>query len=77
MTTLVDAYRDALALTRAAIAGEHSMAAEMVATLNRQELCQILSATAALAAVLAEETSRNIGIPSAQLMHDLRPKDTA
>lgn len=68
---LVAAYGDALALVRAAVNGDHDMAAEMVTTLTNRELTHVLTATAALAAVLAEETSKQIGIPVDDLMRDL------
>lgn len=68
---LVAAYGDALALVRAAVNNDHDMAAEMVTTLTNRELTHVLTATAALAAVLAEETSKQIGIPVDDLMRDL------
>ncbi len=71
MNRLINGYRDALALTRAAILGEHDLAAQMIAQLSDVETRVTLSAATALAAVLAEQLSKEIHLNASELIRQL------
>ncbi len=71
MNRLINGYRDALALTRAAINGDHDLAAQMISQLTDVETRVTLSAATALAAVLTEQLSADMKMHASELIRQL------